>query len=282
MQKENSLDAAEKSWRSRLDTNRAEVLTKIRSAMMEIAKLERHTRSLILDADDGLLIWQVLRKTPEGVTYGLCRSEQGKNILEQYGRTLDELDKPILFVGNIETIETIGNFKEEFEVDVVFMRDPIRSRSDIEKISEKFKSVLSENARIVISQRIPKNGQRISSFVEKIADSSVVKKMKEAESRIYSPEKELFSWDGNLIAEMLEEKGFSVTHKAEIVEEKRRVSKEEIEKWFDGENQSYGKEIRISLSEKTDEVKDALVQISSRQLFTWKNEIEFFVLEKRR
>ena len=81
---------------------------------------------------------------------------------------------------------------------------------------------------------------------------------------------------------MLEEKGFSVTHKAEIVEEKRRVSKEEIEKWFDGENQSYGKEIRISLSEKTDEVKDALVQISSRQLFTWKNEIEFFVLEKRR
>ena len=94
--KETALDRADKVWRQRLDTNRAEILLGIRDTMTALANLARHHRCLIWDADDGLLLWEVARKTPEGVTCGVCRSSRGREILEQYGRTLDNLDRPIL------------------------------------------------------------------------------------------------------------------------------------------------------------------------------------------
>ena len=94
--RETALDRADKSWKSRLDSNRAEILTTIRNAMIQLADLSRHTRSLVWNADDGLLIWEVSRKTPEGVTAGLCSNLRGLEILEQYGRTLDDLDRPVL------------------------------------------------------------------------------------------------------------------------------------------------------------------------------------------
>ncbi|MCR4948927.1 MAG: AAA family ATPase [Treponema sp.] len=94
--KEVVLDRADRFWRQRLDSNRAEVLLGIRDTMTSMADLMRHHRSLIWNADSGLLLWEIARKTPEGVTCGVCRTEKGMQILEQYGRTLGSLDRPIL------------------------------------------------------------------------------------------------------------------------------------------------------------------------------------------
>ena len=78
--KEDALSRADKSWRSRIESNRAEVLSQLRDAMISIAELKRHSRSLVMGADDGLLIWEVARKTPEGITCGTCRSDDGMKI----------------------------------------------------------------------------------------------------------------------------------------------------------------------------------------------------------
>ena len=94
--KELVFDRAERFWRQRLDSNRAEILLGIRDTMISMAQLMRHHRSLIWNADSGLLLWDIARKTPEGVTCGVCKTEKGKQILEQYGRTLGNLDRPIL------------------------------------------------------------------------------------------------------------------------------------------------------------------------------------------
>ena len=92
------LDRADRFWQQRLDSNRAEILLNIRDTMISMANLLRHHRSLIWNADSGLLIWEIARKTPEGVTCGVCKTQKGKQILEQYGRTLGKLDRPILQV----------------------------------------------------------------------------------------------------------------------------------------------------------------------------------------
>ncbi|MCR5436101.1 MAG: AAA family ATPase [Treponema sp.] len=94
--KEIALDRADRFWRQRLDSNRAEVLLNIRDKMVQMANLVRHHRNLIWNADNGLLLWEIARKTPEGVTCGVCKTENGRQILEQYSRTLGDLDRPIL------------------------------------------------------------------------------------------------------------------------------------------------------------------------------------------
>ncbi|MBR1912278.1 MAG: AAA family ATPase, partial [Treponema sp.] len=92
--KDTALDNAEKSWRSRLETNKAEVLMFIRNNMIEAANLLRHTRSLVWNADDALLLFEIVRRTPEGITCGACKTKEGIQVLQQYASTLDELDRP--------------------------------------------------------------------------------------------------------------------------------------------------------------------------------------------
>ncbi len=144
--RESALDKADKQWRSRLDSNRAEVLLQIRDTMIEMANLLRHYRCLVWNADDGLLLWEVARKTPEGVTCGLCRSEKGMQILQQYARTLGDLDKPILqFRPETSSPDfmTPENFKDlilKFQYngavfDRIFFRDPFVSVNSVDALS---------------------------------------------------------------------------------------------------------------------------------------------------
>lgn len=279
--KENALDFADKSWRSRIESNKAEVLTKIRDEMILLGNLKRHTRSLVLNADDGLLIWEIARKTPEGVTCGNCKTKNALQILSQYGKTLDELDKPIL-ISEKTLSDSISFFREkEIEFDKIFIRDPFLN---IESIKEFVKSCdfdkLNHQSTIILSQRIPKNGQKISEFLSLIEiDSDLIQKMKIAEEEFYS-QNELFSWDGNTISQIFEENGFAVKHSAKKIEEKRFVAENEIERWFNFES-AYGKAIFEKLGDETKIVKNALIQLSRKQLFSWKNEIEFFVICKK-
>ncbi|HNQ98216.1 MAG TPA: recombinase RarA, partial [Treponemataceae bacterium] len=83
-------------WVKRLDSGTSESLLRIREALFENCALARHHRILVWGADDGLLIWEASRRAPEGFVAGLCRREQALGELEQYARTLDELDRPQL------------------------------------------------------------------------------------------------------------------------------------------------------------------------------------------
>ena len=112
-----------------------------------MASLLRYHRSLVWNADDGLLLWEVARKTPEGMTCGVCRSQRGKEILEQYGRTLADLDKPLLlFRPETENQGLLSpvKFKDlllQFEYkgtvfDRLFFRDPFAFSESVEALAK--------------------------------------------------------------------------------------------------------------------------------------------------
>jgi putative ATPase len=203
--KENALDRADHQWRARLDSNRADVLQTIRTAMTTAAALSRHDRSLIWNADDGLLLWDIARKTPEGVTCGLCRSDKGREILEQYGRTLGNLDRPVLLsrphtdtdylIPDVFT-DILAQFQYKGTIfDRLFFRDPFVSKDSIDALAGAFSAAvimktgshgvaytddedessvsdtvpdeppLAPGWKAVIAQRIPCRSQHISTLI---------------------------------------------------------------------------------------------------------------------
>lgn len=152
--KEVALNRADRFWRQRLDSNRAEILLGIRDTMINMAELARHHRSLVWNADNGLLLWEVARKTPEGMTCGVCRSEQGKQILEQYGRTLGSLDRPVLKVRGKSVSSDFLTEKDFYDVlvqfqyngalfDRLFFADPFASESSVIALADALKGVLT-------------------------------------------------------------------------------------------------------------------------------------------
>ena len=291
-QKENALDEAEKAWRARLDTNRAQVLSQIRGAMVRAADLKRHTRSLVVNADDGLLLWEILRREPEGATAGTCRTAAGRRILEQYARTLEDFDKPILEVvpgGSGEIARIIEIFlKREIEFDRIFLRDPFFSPESIEEFRAQSEKIGGE-AKTVICQRIPKNSQRLSELAleqilpnprlfsgsgsERAEAEKILEKMKAAEDEFFKDaQNPLFAWDAEAIARTL-----GGTAAAQTLTEKRRISQAEIEKWFDGENSTYGKALRNALGGDAEKIRAILSGAAEKSLFDWKMEVAVIV-----
>ncbi|MBQ0003036.1 MAG: AAA family ATPase [Treponema sp.] len=295
--KETALDKADKSWRSRIDSNRAEILLKERDTMTQVATLSRHDRSLIWNADDALLLWEVARKTPEGVTCGVCRNEKGKQILEQYSRTLGNLDKPLLeFPKENETFsDMLDNFALKGIVfDHVFFRNPFNSVSDIKNLSNQIKTIskrpeetnpLAKGFNIVIAQKIPSNGQRISKLIgaqvlgNKIFEpyASMLSKMENAETKFFGDKSNpLFEWNNDVIVQLFKKDGFNVSYEVERVIEKRRITKREIFNWFNLETSAYAHAMAEEVGDASLEKLRALLENASENtVFNWETEIAF-------
>ena len=316
--KETALDRADKSWRARLDSNRAEVLLAVRDTMTELAGLLRHHRSLVWNADDGLLLWDVARKTPEGMTCGLCRTEKGKEILEQYGRTLGDLDKPVLQVlpegagGDGITSEIFSDIVLQFayrgaEFDRLFFRNPFISPASIESLASSLsymgrkkeapspaeseqagEAVFAEGWLTVIAQRIPKSAQYLSRIVETQiltpatlgAYEDTLAKMKRAEDEFFGDtENPLFNWDASSVVRTFEKKGFTVRSLSRRFVEKRRITEEELAKWFDAKSSAYGARIAEALSSKElEKIVRLLESARENTVFDWESETAFFTI----
>ena len=328
--KEIALDRADRFWRQRLDSNRAEILLNVRDTMIELADLARHHRSLIWNADSGLLIWEIARKEPEGVTCGVCRTEKGKEIIEQYCRTLGDLDRPVLkvrgeslssdFLSAKDFYNLLVKFQYEGAIfDRLFFTDPFINETAIIALAEALKGVLTppdknvliqedlidkddddeefefespiaEGYKVVISQKIPVHGQRISEIVKKqiltteLANTykPILEKMESAEQEFFGDrDNPLFTWDGVFIANAFRKQGFTVKLINQEIIEKRRITKDEIKKWFNVESSAYGSKMLEALgSADTQKIINLLETSSDNTIFSWKNEIAYLIISK--
>lgn len=314
--KESALERADKIWKARLDSNRCEVLLKIRNTMTAMANLTRHERCLVWDADDGLLLWELARKTPEGITCGVCRSPKGRQILEQYSRTLETLDKPILefrpesssrdFLEETAFREVFVKFQTNGIIfDRIFFRDPFISRQSIQTLAKALKTLVSgttaENSenqetplasgwKIVICQRILCHTQHVLKLVAEqilgqnsdFTRTDEFHNMEQAEKEFFSnQENPLFNWDAEFIAKTFEEQGFKVTSACQPIIEKRRISDKEIFAWFDSENSSYSAWIAERAGQiPWQKVKNLLSAAAKNTIFNWETETAFFTIQQ--
>lgn len=298
--KETALNKADKSWQSRLDSNRAEVLLKIRDTMTQIAVLSRHDRSLIWNADDGLLLWEIARKTPEGATCGVCRSQDGKEILEQYSRTLGNLDKPILecATNNENLLKMLELFSYKGIIfDHLFFRNPFSNTKGIKDFSNLLKqavqkpqenSTLAKNFNVVIAQKIPCHNQHISQLIisqilgNKLFEpyNSLLLKMEEAEKLFFADKTNpLFDWDCDSIIKNFKQDGFQISCEVETIIEKRKITKREIANWFNLETSAYATAIAKAIGDASiSKISSLIENAAETTIFNWKTEIAFLTI----
>ena len=252
-----------------------------------------------------------------------------KEILEQYGRTLGKLDRPILqyrgtslssdFLTERDFYNIIVKFQYDGAVfDRMFFTDPFASESSIialadslhgvmtpqkqdliqsfekedDKVDEEFKfeSPMAEGWKVVISQKIPCHGQLISQLISKqiLTEDSIepfaetLEKMKEAEEEFFGDrDNPLFTWDGMFIANTFRKRGFNVKVASKELIEKRRITVNEIEKWFNSNSSAYGSKMNEAVgSLDLQKIVNLFVAACDKTIFDWKSEMAFIVIEK--
>lgn len=319
-QRKNSvLSKGESLWRARLETNRAQTLLGIREAMTEAAGILRFHRCLVANADDALLVFDLIRKTPEGLVCGICRTADGMQALERYASALENIDQPKLFIKKDTLRNSIAPFGD-IEFDRFFARDIFSTRDDIENFcadissgffgTEKIKRDISfsteevqdgtkelfpffeKNAQVIVSQKIPCSGQHLTKLIEetafkgKTADKETKKLLQESEQAekdfFENTANPFFSWNEETVKNILEKNNFNCLYKSSFIFEKRKTGTAETERWFNAENSSYGKFIKSRLGqEKFDEFKNLFVQAAESNTFNWKTKNTIFIISAK-
>jgi len=283
-------------WTKRLDSGRSETLLAIRNRLTELAGILRHHRVLVWGADDGLLIWEAGRLAPEGFAAGLCRSERAQAILEQYGATLDSIDRPALAVMDTEqrlakasdgtapvdatqsaAATSVPRASDPFGVpfDRVLARDPGATEDAILNFADAALARCAKGGLVAFSARIPSRGMRLSSLLPE--GDTLREKASAIEETLYrNAAIPLFAWDEKSLLGKLEKRGLSAKVETRRFIEPRRVTKDDLARWFDSAESPYALALAEGLdAESFVAFRNSLEAIVRRSPVPWDQEILF-------
>ena len=287
--REKQLGKAEQLWRQRTESNRAETLLFIRSTLMQTADVKRHHSCLVLGADDALLVFDLVRRTPEGLVAGVCKTQAAVSTLEQYAATLDELERPRFALRHGTLRQTLTLF-DNVCFDKVFSRDPFSSLDEVQLFCGELRDVLSSTsspiapaAQLVIAQRIPSSSQRLSALLHPVdkKDQLLLERVAHAEEGFWRDEANpLFAWDEASVKEAFCEAGFACKVKTALLTEKRRVSDQDCQRWFDASRSPYGKYLANSLvADDAARFAQLFASAAESTTFDWQSREAFFSLD---
>ena len=248
-------------WFKRLESGRSSLLLSDRNKIFEAAAPSRQSRILIPQADDGLLLWESLRRCPEGLSCALTSSETARNALLSYAAGLDQIEKPEIAVLKDSILPNLMQAEEWFSspvFDRILIREPLKKKLALQQAQnpEVFFSLLASSAKALLDKKgslvllcsPPSMGQRISSLIltECKCNMELSAKLKEAENTFFSSENQdasglALNWDKDVLANSFETAGFKIK-KLDLIEqeEERLIGIKDINAWFDIENSRYG------------------------------------------
>ena len=219
-------------WLARVADNRSSGLLELREEVFELLKPARHHRILDLHADDGLFLWEALRRAPEGGAVGLVNSEEQAAHLRRYAEALDLSERP----------ELIASAPEQLSPDdLPHLFDRVVGRNCSTRAREKrpllrrIIRLLAEDGTAVLAETVPRRSPRLSEVCDTEAmPQELAGLLLEAERILYDEsDLDLLAWDGEDLAEAARAEGYEgIELRYHRMEEQRIIRAEHIRRWF--------------------------------------------------
>jgi putative ATPase len=254
-------------WYKRLESGRSALLLSDRDAILGQCSIARHDRVLVAAAGDGLLLWESLRHTPEGLTAGLVETPVAREALLRYAAGLDETEQPVIVVrdkpglpdsAEAETLFGCGQF------DHIIAREPWRRGFAGAAPSEAFtafaavsRQLLADGGDLSLLQSPPRLGERLSRVLaeECAAAPDLAGRLGEAEDAFFSGKgggdiPDRLSWDAETLETAFIEAGFTANLTVLAQKEERLLTERDLGLWFDKDKSSWGGFIYKKLGKK--------------------------------
>jgi putative ATPase len=259
-----SAGTASARWIERLSTGKKTELTVIRDRVFAPLQIQRHSRILDADARTGLLLWEALRRAPEGGVWGIVGSQNDAALLAHRMKDLEQSVRPVILQPG-KPLSEVARSSAGLEADRLaealgvepgvrfdfivgrdlFTRVPPSTRSPLAGL---LLSLAAEGGVISLAQVIPGRGQRLSTLIAE-DDPTLAKKLEAAEEHAYAdPSNELVSWREDDLAAAFREAGAGEASAAtERSVDTRRITEREMEAWL-APGATYGRALSAGLS----------------------------------
>jgi len=272
-------------WFRRLESGRSSLLLSDRDAIFGAAPPGRQDRVLIPLANDGLLLWESLRRCPEGLSAALVGSDAAREALCRYASALDQIEQPEVAVLENGLLPAPGQAELWFSAprfDRIFIREPGRllfaktAGTDPEAafggVAEQAKALLDKGGGLVMLLSPPVLGQRISCLLadECGCGKQLADLLREAEDAFFA-RPESWNWNDSHLRPPFESLGFKVKIETIDQKEERLVGAKDIDAWFDRKNSRWGAFIGKTLdSGSFDRIEQSLRQRIQAGPLVWK------------
>jgi putative ATPase len=260
-------------WFKRMESGRSALLLQDRDLILEQNKISRHDRILIAAANDGLLLWECLRRCPEGLTAALTDTASARDALIRFAEAsaLDESEKPLIAVFADNALPSPEESEATFDCPVfdhILVRELDLRRKSSRKSTGKnpaetfisfaasAKRLLAPDGKVVILQSPPRMGERLSRILRTgNGEKGEGKREKGAEAKgiaanescvladladtLAAAEEAFFmtpaywTWDKETLEKAFCEQGFHIETKVIEREEERLLTMRDLENWFD-------------------------------------------------
>ncbi len=280
-------------WFARLVEQRGKTLEGVRRRVFELSSPARHYNILDLHAGAGLLLWEALRQSPEGLVVGMVKS--GRERFDALLQGLDETERPVLYPVEgllVESLNRIGEVK--FERIIGFN---LFATAGLEPtLFETVGGLLSSDGKIVLAELVPAEGQTLAEILrssssrrdEKARGSNALEmKPGELADLLAGVEHEIrsevsikaYRWTGSSIRNRLEAAGFSIVSlERRFFFEERLITPRDIDAWLDPTRSPYGEALARRVDENArKELNRALAQIAERGPVAWRRAVVFVV-----
>ena len=235
---------ARDAWLQRTITNSGRTLGQIRDRLFDLTRTQRHHLLLDLNAGSGLLTWEAMRRAPEGGVWALTADSNAADALRQQAERFAELERPVVLIGKVEELDHLLELRGESDLRFdnilgrnVFTRELARlAGSDSgDPALVRLLARLQPAGRLVLSQVVPRQGQRLYDLVDWSAVSpTLAGQVRDAEEAIYAdPADPLVNWESEALEVAFRAAGFSdVEVQAENQEAVRYITAAHLERWF--------------------------------------------------
>ena len=259
------------AWLQRTISQAGGNLAAQRERLFELAGVQRHHRALDVNAGSGLLTWEAVRRAPEGGVWALTADQQAGQALRQMGERLVEVERPFVLIGSLEELSYLLELRGETDIrfDRILSRNLFTS-SEIQNPKSKIQNLapwLAEDGLICLVQTIPRHTQRLYELVDWTGQEALRAKVVAAEEAIYhDPADPLVNWDEKGVETAVTEAGLAARLTVERQTEQRRITAEQLERWFGagGGRPSYGE--RLAAGGLTGEEVERVAALYRREL----------------
>jgi putative ATPase len=274
-------------WFKRLESGRSALLLSDRDRILGRCSPARHDRILIPSANDGLLLWESLRKVPEGLAAALVDTETAREALFRYASMLDEGEQPLIGVfppGKLPAPEEAEALFSTPVFDHILAREPWRrgfpppeQAAPLTAFVEGARRLLVPGGDLVILQTLPRLGERISRILAEECGTpepipeELIKKLMEAEQDFFTKQGGYWTWDGETLEKAFTAGGLKTSFSVLDQQEERLLTGRDLALWFDRDRSTWGGFIARALGD-TDffSIRDLLSARIKQGPLTWK------------
>ena len=229
-------------WFKRLESGRSVLLLSDRDTIFAAANPARHDRVLIPLANDGLLLWESLRRSPEGLTAALVNNSASSSTLLRFTAALEQAEKPLIAVTE-KILPEVKECEEWFscaQFDHILIR-AIRLTTEPETLAAAAKPLLAKGGNIVLLTSPPSLGERVSRILAKeCVRRDLASVLESAEEKFFQNISGAGLWDSKELSTAFEKLGFTVNLKVFDQKEDRLITEKDLMAWFNAGQSRWG------------------------------------------